>query len=173
MKKKGFPQLELFSEIKDYTEAKVPGAANSFFNRIRNYEKVILVLIGLTISVIASYSLGIEKGKRLVSAKKETDAIPKIQIQQPAPKQQENAKEPVSKDTLKNYIIQVATYRAKISAEKEATVLKKRGFLPLVLSKGIYTVVCVGNFSNKERAKSVLSEIKKDKRYQDSFIRRL
>ena len=56
-------------------------------------------------------------------------------------------------------------------AQKEADSLKKRGFAPLILPKGTYTIVCIGNLSDQKTAKPLLSELKK--RYQDCFMRRL
>jgi hypothetical protein len=65
----------------------------------------------------------------------------------------------------------VASYQSKTHAQKEAEALRKKGVTPLVLSKGDYIIVCVGNFSNRDAAKSLLLDLRK--RYQDCYIRRL
>ncbi|MFH1127974.1 MAG: SPOR domain-containing protein, partial [Candidatus Omnitrophota bacterium] len=70
-----------------------------------------------------------------------------------------------------NYTIQVASYQTKKGAQKEAEIIKKKGLSVSVLSKGAYSILCVGNFKDKQKAKLVLVELKK--RYRDCFIRRL
>lgn len=95
-----------------------------------------------------------------------------IQAQQNAEKR-ETIKEPASSGSPQNYTIQLASCRTKVSAQKEAELLRKSGFSPLILSKGSYIVVCVGNFSNQQAAKTLVSELKKRKRYQDCLVRRL
>lgn len=162
MEKVKYSQLELFSESKDYAEVKTRAAHKLFLGYIRNYEKVILIIIGFTITGIISFSLGIEKGKKLIGQT--------VQVK-PVIEKQALIKEPVRKDSLYNYTIQVASYQSKISAQKEVDRLRKKGHLPLVLSKGKYRVVCVGNFSDKKMATTLVLELKKQ--YRDCFIRRL
>lgn len=164
MEKNNYHQLELFSQIqKDYRQIKRQVRNNSFFSYIRTYERVIIIIIGFVITGIVSFSLGVEKGKKLVttpSIKMQDTLGPKIQ--------------PITiekKDSLQNYTVQVASFQNKLEAEKEAKELRKNGLLPLILSKGRYTVLYVGNFSNKDTAQSLLSQLKK--RYRDCFIRRL
>lgn len=172
MEPKGVSQLELFSSTtKGAIETKAQTATRSFFCYLRSYERVIITLIGLVITGIVSFSLGIEKGKKLANTKLESIASPKIQ-KNLSPEKQEVIKPPVVKDVAaENYTIQVASYQSKASAQREVEALRKKGLLPLVLSKGKYTVLCVGKFSNKETARSLLSELKK--RYGDCFIRKL
>jgi cell division septation protein DedD len=69
------------------------------------------------------------------------------------------------------YTIQLASYKSNSHAQKEAAVLKQKGYSPLLLTKGEYIVLCVGNFSNKQNAQSLLPEL--SKRYGDCRIRRL
>lgn len=70
-----------------------------------------------------------------------------------------------------SYTIQLASYKTKENAQKAARLLKKRGLAPVVLSKGSYTILCVGNFTNKNAAQSKITEFKKS--YQSCYIRRL
>ncbi len=69
------------------------------------------------------------------------------------------------------YTVQIASYQARGSAEKEMEKLKQKGFSPLVIRRGGYNVVCVGSFNNKETAISLLSQLKS--KYRDCYIRRL
>lgn len=69
------------------------------------------------------------------------------------------------------YTIQIASYLARGGAEKEMAKLREKGLSPLVIKKGEYNVVCVGNFSNKETARSLLSQLRS--KYRDCYIRRL
>jgi cell division septation protein DedD len=178
-------QLELFASGKEARETKTTGIR--FFSYIWNYEKAILVIIGLIITGVVSFSLGVEKGKGLASitakdkpAKQEQKASPDI-VGADAPVVQAQAKQNVQKLNLVkplapkefrgNFTIQLASYKSKGSAQKEADALRKKGLMPVMLSKGEFIVLCVGNFSNKEAAKLALVNFKK--RYQGCLVRRL
>ena len=70
------------------------------------------------------------------------------------------------------YTLQVASYKGLKSAQREADKLKQKGFDNVyVVPKGAYTVVCVGNFQNKEDASGVKRQL--NNRYQGSVVRRL
>lgn len=183
MEKVNPSQLELFSQTKNYS--KIQGPNNAFFTYIRNYEKTILIIVGFIITGIISFSLGFEKGRSLTTLKANPRFDMAAKIKPVAHKQtkteqqyqpnniekQDIIEQPKIKESIQNYTIQVATYQTKTHAEKEAQVLRKKGFAPLILSKGRYTIICIGNFPNKQTAKSLLSELKK--RYQDCYIRRI
>lgn len=177
---KNYRQLELFSQgQKGQLESKPQREKKFSFNYIANYEKIILVIISLVITGVVSFSLGIEKGKTLARrnnwqtiATGKTPARSEIEKPEVKTEGQDISKPPAAKETFQYYYtIQLASYQNKTSAEKEARELKKKGLLPLVQPKGRYTVLCVGNFSDKELAKTLHSQLKK--RYQDCFIRRL
>jgi hypothetical protein len=70
-----------------------------------------------------------------------------------------------------SYTIQLASFKTKENAQKAARSLKKRGLSPVILSKGSYTILCVGNFNNKTAAQSKVTEFKKN--YQSCYVRRL
>lgn len=80
-----------------------------------------------------------------------------------------NAKNPA--ESVSGYTIQLASYKSRSFAQKEAELLKKRGLLPLVIPKGNYTILCVGRFPTKEGAQSLLAQL--TKRYQGCYLRRL
>jgi len=176
MEKGNFSQLELFAQAKRHSQGKMD-TPNTFWNYIRNYERVILVIIGFIITGVVSFSLGVEKGKRLAVLKSEayldmaksTHSINKQALKNTAQKQDISKSAP--KGTNRQYTVQVATFQTRTYAQKEAEVLRKKGFLPLVLPKGKYSILCVGNFSSQKTAKSLLSKLKQ--RYRDCFIRRL
>jgi len=176
MENQNSPQLELFTDAKDNRQAK-PKVPFAFLRYISRYEKAALFIIGFIITGIVFFSLGIERGKSTVSLTQPAAAISEVAIKKD--KQLINAdmllvKEsnpPQPQPQPQPYTIQVASYQSKVLAEKEAEALRRKGFSPLVFPKGAYVVVCVGNFANKETARSSLSELKK--RYQDCFIRRL
>lgn len=78
----------------------------------------------------------------------------------------------VTKTTaLTGYTIQVGTYKVKTAAEREKVKLKKTGFSPQIVIQGEYSVVMVGNFTDKEKARSLLSKLRQN--YRDCYIRRL
>ena len=56
----------------------------------------------------------------------------------------QDAKNPIELGS--GYTIQLASYKSKSFAQKEAELLKKKGFVPLVIPKGSYTILCVGKF---------------------------
>lgn len=78
---------------------------------------------------------------------------------------------PVVPVSVGSYTIQVGSYAQAQLALKESASLKKKGFNALLVRKGKYTILCVGTFTSKENAQSVLSKLKRT--YGDCYIRRL
>ncbi len=173
-------QLELFSQAKGQNQANA-GLSKAFISYISKYEKAVLIIIGFVITGIVSFSLGVEKGKNFILLKAASHldiaANPKPSLSVSAPKQitKEQQYQPEKKDELKeyiqNYTIQVASFLNRVNAQKEADILKRKGLSSLVLSKGKFSIVCVGNFAKRGEAESLLSKLKKQ--YQDCRIRRL
>jgi len=168
-------QLELFSGNKAPPEARTT-ARRHFWSYIRGYEKTILIIIGFMVIGIISFSLGVEKGKRteLLKVNSRLDmAVQRPAL--PAPKQEvqqkQKADDASAEEDYDSYTIQVASYKSRAVAQREAEFLKKKGVSTIVLSKGTYTILCVGRFSDKQKAKIFLVELKK--KYRDCFIRRL
>lgn len=186
MEKEGRYQLELFSQTESQSSQKKE-FSNAFLGFIRAYEKALLISIGLLTTGVVSFSLGVEKGKKLMISKENSypdiAIITKSQRYQPQstePNIQGNAsqknpaqtiikKEP--KEDTDNYTIQIASYRTKNHAQEEAETLKRRGLPSFVISKGKFSAVCVGNFPKQESARPLLTELKKA--YRDCYIRRL
>ncbi len=191
MEKNSPYQLEMFSSENQSFLHRDRSRDNAFFNFIRNYEKAILIIFGMAIVSIISFGLGVEKGKRTASVKfsPRQDMATRIQLLPIAPagkpkpevlrpvvtlpQESVEAKEKSTPQFLETqgYVIQLASYKERNLADKEAETLKKKGFNPLVLKKGDYTVLYVGHFANKELASSMLSELRK--RYADCIVRRL
>ena len=73
-----------------------------------------------------------------------------------------------AKQNTAAFTIQLASYKFRSFAEKEAARLKGRGIDTIVLTKGAYSIVCTGKFANKEAA---MAEIKK--KYKNAILRRL
>jgi len=71
----------------------------------------------------------------------------------------------------RRYTIQVATFQAKNNAQKDIAALRQQGLAPVLLSRGKFSILCVGAFPNQETARSLLAELKK--KYRDCYIRRL
>lgn len=165
-------QLELFSGSGKAPETPNTGR-DKFFGHIRGYEKTIIIAIGFIVIAVIAFSIGAEKGKRQALQAPEPAPIAKPV---PAIKPEARAVVPVQNPQPMmaapgNYTIQLASFQNKTLAQKEAAALKKKGLAALVVSKGSYNIVCVGSFSSKESAKTLLTELRK--KYQDSFIRRL
>jgi len=180
-------QLELFDSLRDSGGPRFRPARRQFFNFLHGYEKNILLFISFLVVGLLSFSLGVERGKRLalaVPGGSAPAAEPRQAVLTPAPQATGDiliAKRPVLlqatpvlQATTGRFTVQLASYKTRIAAEKEAGLLKKKGFSPFVLAKGNYTVLCVGNFNNREEARSFfLAQIKKQTRFQDYLIRRL
>ncbi len=182
MEKQAPTQLELFSQLKEARDGRTKRSPG-FIAAVWGHEKALMIAIGFIITGIISFSIGVESGKMASVAR--TNARLELAATEPLPKAPA-AKQPpaaaVEPDPVpvapkeqavetQGYTVQVASFKSKSHAQREADTLKKRGFSALVLSKGSYSIVCIGPFSNKEKAQSKLSELKKS--YSDCYIRRL
>lgn len=186
MKSESDHQLELFAHSGLYSNAKKsPG--KSFFTYVRDYERVMLIILGIVMTGLISFSLGVEKGKRLAVAKLDSAApIPQKAIVDSQPREvplpkQESLPPVIKKETLPPeiaaqktsgaYTVQLASYKTRSGAQKEAQELKRKGFSTIILAKGSYVILCVGNFSTKDTAKQLVLQLKN--RYKDCYVRRL
>ena len=144
--KQDYTQPELFTQSEDSGQYKPQIPWNPFFLRIRNYEKVTLLIMGMVLLSIISFSVGVEKGKRLALTGNNN----------------------ASGDA---YTIQLATFKNKELALRQAQLLTKNGFSPVAFTKGSYVILCVGKFSNQESAQPLLSKLQRT--YANCRIRRL
>ena len=146
VEKQEYSQPELFTPTNISGQIKPQFAKDAFFMRIRGYEKVMLLIMGLVLVSIVSFSLGVQKGKCLVLTSS-------------------------TQNVLASYTIQVAAFKNKQLAVREVQSLLKRGLTPLAFAKGNYIILCVGKFSNQESAQPLLTQLQKT--YAGCRIRRL
>jgi len=144
--KQDYSQSELFTRELDSGQYKPRRSANSFFTRIRGYEKALLLIMGLVLISIISFSLGVEKGRRIT-------LISNKNI------------EPAS------FTIQVGAFKNRALALRQAQILARKGLAPLAFAKGSYIILCVGKFSNQESAQPLLTQLQRT--YAGCRIRRL
>lgn len=169
--------MELFSQTGEGVEFKA-NPANPLLARIWNHEKAILMITAILITGIISFSLGVERGKKIVSKGEVDKLLEPVKTQSSAPvfkpmvKKDEVVKPVFSVMQQQGaFTIQVASFKTKVNAQKEAEILKRRGFDASISTKGSYVILCVGNFLNKEAAQPLLTEL--NKRYGSCTIRRL
>lgn len=188
MEKNQYNQLELFSETNN-TAKENSSCHNVFAGCLRGHEKAVILVICFILTSVISFTLGMEKGKRNAARAQNfrpdlADKLNEFATQgqsakTPAPSQKQiittpakNISQPAeSEENLSGYTIQLASYKSKTTAQKEAKKLQNSGHKTVVLSKGNYIIVCVGAFANKNIATTQLSKLKKT--YHDSFVRRL
>lgn len=159
-----------------------------------SYDVLVVVVITALMLTILLYTLGIERGKHLINtAANQIQPVQKAQKQQTIPVKQgkilpaqERAKiintrttvapsvqnvknEPLKTISNKYYTIQIASYLADKFAKAEETRWQKKGYKTLILKKGDYFVLCIGNFNDKKIADAALDNLKKY--YKDCFVK--
>ena len=139
-------QSELFSSPDNSGQYKGRLPKNPFFLRIRGYEKVMLLIMGLILTSIIFFSLGVERGRRVAGSKNNV-------LDQ------------------SGYTIQVAAFKNKQLALSAAQRLLKEGLTPMAFAKRGHIVLCVGKFSNQESAQPLLIQLQRA--YAGCRIRRL
>ncbi len=159
-------QLELFSKDSSAFKIRNQPAVSPFAKFLRGYEKKALLVVGILIIGIISFSLGVQKGRRISIAQQQQQpfvktAIKNTIVEQIHPQQNSNL----------TYTIQLASYKGKACAEKEAQALKKKGLVPIILIKGNYAVLYAGSFADRKTAQINLTEFRKT--YRDCCIREI
>jgi len=162
MERESNPQLELFSQPDDSSGLRA-NANNPLLERIWSYEKTILIILAMLVTGIIAFSLGVEKGKMIVTAPLSAQAIVRKEV----------AVKPVSAVLQQKgtFTIQVATFKTKANARREAEIIQKMGLSAILLTRGDYIILCAGNFPSKEAAQSLVAEL--NKHYGSCSIRRL
>jgi len=172
-------QLELFSQQnKSEAGSNSYEKGNHLFSHIKDCEKTILLIIIFLIASVASFALGVEKGRRAternlyvkVNRPVAAETV-KTPVKVPAPIERIQTPRAQPQALLQYYTIQLGSFRNTESARKEAENLRKRGLSPLIANKGKYSVLCVGRFSSKESAATALMELKKA--YKDCFLAKI
>ena len=194
MEKFDAAQLDLFAQNQDRAKRSTSGAG--FLLRLRAYERILLLAIGFIITGVIAFAFGVERGRHSAGVSGATAPSRQVQprqvpplesrmqaapaaLRQPAPKavpfmpQKEQPPVSLVKAPLarQGYTIQLATFKSHDFAQQEADKLRKLGYQSAMVTSGSYVVLCVGNFSDKESAKAVLTEL--TKKYQGCFLRRI
>lgn len=200
MEKQAHSQLELFSQ--DTPQARPnPCASSRVLCFLKQYEKAILILMGFLVTSVVSFSLGVEKGRKmfvsnssmrmdmamarvvlrpavLAAGPKDKFLLPEKQAKPQVvplprpPAPQANSPAQNAKEKKQGiFTLQLASYQKRDFAQKEAAVLSKKGIAAFVLAKGNYFVLYSGNFPSRQAAKMLLAKFKKQ--YRDCIVRRL
>lgn len=193
-------QLEMFSETGSVCGQHEQNHG-IFSIGLKGHEKIVILIIVFILTAATSFTFGVEHGKKAASLKTKdmlleiVNTAPQGAAAQEQKERLKNNGETQKKSILANlpltapvelnirnkteqtsektnrYTIQLASYKNNTTAKKEAQRLKNNGHAALIMPKGNYIILCVGNFNNKEIAKTKLSEFKKT--YHDGMIRRL
>ncbi|HOD12407.1 MAG TPA: SPOR domain-containing protein [Candidatus Omnitrophota bacterium] len=190
-------QFELFSNADRKSSSESAVSRFILSNVTLSAENIIVLTVFIFLAIIVSFSVGVEKGKRVASAQPvavaRKIAVQPVVADQPVEKRKaiqpqipaasvadvrETASAPEDKmpqalvEAPQNfYTIQLASFVSKKYAEKEAAALEKKGYETFVVSKGKHIIVCVGRFVDSQAAKTFLGKLK-DK-YKDCLVRRL
>lgn len=200
MEKQEYSQLDLFNKAEEGASS-AQRLSGTFLSYIRTYERLVLMLIGIVITGVVCYCVGVEKGKHIALTQVNSNLdiayqnktiAPRQDIVQAAPRVSPVRVLPAVIQPVKVvpakvnqpvlvakavqpakglYTIQIGTYEGKVSAQQELSALKQQGLLPVLRPSGKYIVVSVGNFPDQATAKSVLTQLKR--KYRDCYIRRL
>lgn len=171
-------QEEFFSEFtknkKGFKLIKKKDILGPRVNIVMSPEKLVFFIIGTILLLVLSFSLGVERGKRLnpktaITPSLALNAESKIPqtVQQPAI---DLAPVTAQKEPTTLFTIQVVTYKQGDLAKKEIERLKRQKFDAFVIERGQFHQVCVGNFQQKQEAENLLKTLKKN--YKDCFIRK-
>jgi len=178
MDKKEKPgQLELFSHSTDSSQKK-KGIRTFFHNHISlNVEHIIVLSVVVLMVMIFSFSLGVEKGKRITNSYQDDESVQVIekQIEKVVPvvevKEETYEEQVLPAEEIFEYTIQVASFQKQASVEQEAKRLEKKGYETIVIPKGKWIILCVGKFRNKQDAEVLHRELRK--KYGDCIIRKI
>lgn len=147
-----------------------------------SYENIVLFGIVFLMVLVLIFSLGVERGKRINIAKRDSvnqtieekykDAI-STEEDVTVGKDSLNLKKPEDKkvELTAFYTIQVITYKEGPMVEKEMQRLREKGYHPFVIPHGNLRQICVGKFESRSLAEKALIRLRR--RYKDCFIRRI
>ncbi len=171
--------------------------SSSSVNLVLSSQSIIILFICVLMLLIASFTLGVEKG-RLITAKaageikepqlpaaqekialpvtnenrsvaeKTTAAPQKIQIAATAAPVPAKEVQPLATG---GYAIQVASLKNESAAKSLSETLAKKGFTASVRPSGNYLIVLAGNYASREEAQGKIKELKKT--YSDCFVKKI
>lgn len=186
----GQSQFELFSSSSDDSTGKKK-SPYLLANLVLSFENIIILAIVTFMGLVLSFSFGVERGKRVskvneldtnkaavdsnINASFLSSAIESENVNIDLPEGSIDKNDVILKNDGKIsenvYTVQVASFKKEKYAQLEAVKLQKKGFDIFVISKGDYSVVCVGKFLDKDNAKMLLQKLRK--LYKDCLVRRL
>ncbi len=152
-------------------------------------QSVIILVLCVVMLLVASFTLGVERGKLISRNTALAPAGPWRKIAAPAPKagtspketadltrqkttpQPATAAEKETEPAAGNYVIQVASLKTKQAANRLAETLTKDGWASFTRTSGDYVVVLAGSFRKKEEAQSRIGELRKT--FTDCFIKKI
>jgi hypothetical protein len=181
-------QLELFDQTTG-PQAAHKGESRIFLSYLLRYEKTIIVFICIIITNVIAFSVGVERGKQWhqpqtlppahpissvpvrVAPEAQPISVPVLTQTNAAVKPQTQSVTQKDVLTSQGFTIQIASFQTGSAAQAAASQLKKKGFSAQTITKGKFTILCVGTYATRKNAEAVLVQLKK--KYQDCYIRRL
>jgi len=156
-------------------DKKIKKKTISFLSRAKNnitisYENIIFFVIGFVMFCIIAFSLGVEKGRQDVNRigyKKKLKII-KLEEKRGNDKNIILAKEKIMPA---RYIIQLASFVKKESAEQEKAKLKRAGYGAGIKKSGSYYQLYIGGLGNRKEAETLSEKLRE--RYNDCYIRKI
>lgn len=188
-------EYSYLSNIKEDT-----GRSSSSVNLVLSSQSVIVLFICILMLLIASFTLGVEKGK-LIRSTTEAGQAPAaataaetassaVSAAAQAPKETKPAAAMVTApETAKNaaataiataytkeevrsgFVIQVASLKGDSAAKVLMEALAKKGIPSFTKTSGKYLTVLAGTFASREEAQGKLKELKKT--YTDCYIKKI
>jgi hypothetical protein len=152
-------------------------------------EQIILISIGILMSLVVIYAVGVEQGSNrnvekpaavTISAesqlKKAQSFFSTTQVRPPAPLQALGAvKAPAvagnNAHAAAVYTVIAATYKSMDSAVQAVDILRRDGLAAYLMKKGAYTVICVGAYTDSEGAQVQADLVKVRAKYKDAYIK--
>jgi cell division septation protein DedD len=164
------------------------------------YDQLSMVGIASLIGVTVVFAIGVERGKQLARAERslltrqepvsheglsstrtrvQSEALPASAPADTAPRGRKSIEAPSqphetpsrSVPSKSRYAVQVVTYSRVQLAHQELQRLQQRGESAFLVMRDGRTVLYVGPFASKERARAKLTALKT--RYQDCFVKSL
>ena len=182
--KNGKDNYSYLADIKKDTHS-----GSSSFTVALPQQSVIILVLCVVMLLVASFTLGVERGKLIARNKIAPPAAPWEKVASPAPtagtspketavlKRQETRPEPATASVKEaepvagNYVIQVASLKTEQAASRLAETLTKDGCPSFTKTSGDYVVVLAGTFRKREEAQSRIGELKKT--FTDCFIKKI
>lgn len=200
----GKNQMDMFPGLKDRNKPKMRAGSSKgktigaygrkIFEGIQTIKLLYIVLI-LLVLVIITFIMGVEQGKKddlarsrfteeageltFKIAGEDEDSIAdeaeaEADDSEAAVKEAEAKLQPA--EVAKKYTVQVAAFKNKESARKDASELSDLGYDNVYVikpnPKSVWYSVCMGEFFDIDEAKGFLGTLKKDqKRFKDAFLR--